>query len=442
MNSMTIQTFRLQLAGLALLGLLGPAAQARAAAEPLRIASWNLGWHISNAEVGPWLTQCDKSYKKNSSDGVWNIVPEGTTGATVGWFIKESRSVLEGVDLSAMPPCGVYEGAGRVKFALTRAALAQRNRHIAALLARSVAPDVIAFQEVSGTAAVREALGSLAPQYRICSFDGRHKVQRLAFAWKKAYGAPLEACTSWDEVALPALPQAQQVRPAYTVALRIRGQVLRFMTLHLKSSCVSPLDRGRLDADQGPGDPCPVLQQQVAPLERAFEQLPLHGGLKADHFVVLGDFNRNLWHEVREVEGAKPVRSDGSSDLTTPLPADVKTQNLFKEINDGQPAASRASLVPLACPVAPALAQLCERSKTEALRREALAPLAAPGALGCRNPIGLDHFIISDSLLPHLHEAHKVAIGALGQTLAPGAQGPASLAVSDHCPIVMELTLP
>lgn len=423
-----------RLAALALLGLLGSAAQA----QPLRVASWNLGWHVSDAEVAPWLAQCGKSYEKDPADGVWHPVPEGTPGATVGWLIRESRSVLEGVDLSLMPPCGVYEGAGRSRFALTSQALAQRNRHIAALLARSVAPDVIAFQEVSGTAAVREALGALAPGYNICSFDGRHKVQRLAFAWKKAYGAPVEACKTWDELALPALPKQAQLRPAYTVALRIQGQVLRFMTLHLKSSCVTPLERGRLDADQGPNDPCPILQQQVAPLERVFEQLPL----KADHFVVLGDFNRNLWHEAMEVEGARALRSDGSSELRTPLPAGVKTQNLYREINDGEPAASRASLVPLACPVAPALAQLCERSKTEALRRDSLAPLAAPGALGCRNPIGLDHFIISDSLRPALLGAEKIAIGALGQTLAPTAQAPASLAVSDHCPIVMRLELP
>jgi endonuclease/exonuclease/phosphatase family metal-dependent hydrolase len=414
-------------AGLSLL------AASAASAQTLRVASWNLGWHVSNAEIGPWLTQCDKTYEKSVADGVWRPADQGTQG----WLIKESRSTLEGVDLSLMPPCGVYEGAGRVKFALTAAALEQRNRHIAALLERAVAADVIAFQEVSGTAAVREALGRLAPAYNICSFDGRHKVQRLAFAWKKEFGAPVEACTSWDEVALPALPKAQQVRPAYTVTLRIRGQVLRFMTLHLKSACVSPLDRGRLDGDSGPNDPCPTLQQQVAPLERVFEQLPS----KADHFIVLGDFNRNLWHEALEVEGAKALRSDGGTDLTQPLPAGVKTQNLFKEINDGQPLASRASLLSLSCPVAPELAALCERSKTEALRREVLAPLTAPSALGCRNPIGLDHIIVSDSLKPRVKAAQKVAIGGLGQTLAPSADRPASLAVSDHCPIVMSLDL-
>ena len=426
-----------QILALALLGT--GAAQA---AEPLRVASWNLGWHVSNAEVSPWLTQCSKSYEKNAADGVWRVVPAQQPGSTPGWLIQESRSMLEGVDLSLMPPCGVYEGAGRVKFALTPAALAQRNRHIAALLERAVAPDVIAFQEVSGTAAVREALGKLAPDYHVCSFDGRYKVQRLAFAWKKTLGPAVEDCKTWHEVSVPSLPPAQQLRPALTVALKVRGQVLRFMTLHLKSACVSPVgagpqERGRLDGNSGPNDPCPALQAQVAPLEAAFERLP-EG---VDHFVVLGDFNRNLWHEALELDGAQAVRSDGSTDLTTPLQAGVKTRNLYREINDGQPAASRAALLELACPGTPALAALCQRSKTEALRRDTLAPLTDPTALGCRNPIGLDHVLVSESLKPRVRAAHKVALGALGQTLAPAQDRPASLAVSDHCPIVVSLDL-
>jgi endonuclease/exonuclease/phosphatase family metal-dependent hydrolase len=412
-----------------------------ASAAPLRVASWNLGWHIAEAEYPRWLGQCGKSYAKSAADGVWRAVAEGTPGATVGWMINESRAQVEGVDLSLMPPCGVYEGAGRTRFAPTAKALEQRNRHIAALLEQSVDADVIAFQEVSGTAAVREALGRRAKDYRICSFDGEYKVQRLAFAWKKELGAPVEACKVWADVALPHLSPQQQVRPAYTVALKIRGQIMRFMTVHLKSSCVSPWERGgRLDGDTGPSDPCPTLQQQVGPLEQVFEQLPLHQGLKADHFIMLGDFNRNLWHEANELEGAKAVRSDGSTDLSTPLAKGVKTQNLYKEINDGVPAASRAALVSLSCPVKPELARLCELSKTEALRRDTLAPLGAANALGCRNPIGLDHFIVSDSLKPRISGASKVAIGALGQTLAPNG-GPASLAVSDHCPIVLSLDL-
>lgn len=425
---------------LQILSLLIAATLAGAAgAEPLRVASWNLGWHVSMAEVPAWAAQCGKSYEKNMTDGIWHVVPDGKDGSTVGWFIRESRSTLEGVDLSKMPPCGVYEGPNRGKFALTFGALADRNQRIAALLRDQVKPDVIAFQEVSGTAAVREALGTQSDHYNVCSFDTLYKVQRLAFAWRKELGEATEPCQVIDAISLPQAAPIDQVRPGLTLTLNVRGQVLRFLTVHLKSSCVTPLDgRGKLDQDRGNGDPCPVLQQQVAPIEAAFERLPQG----ADQFVVLGDFNRNLWHEANEVEGAKALRSDGSTDLAKPLPAGVKTQNLYREINDGEPAASRASLVSLECKLGGPLAALCERSKTEALKREDMAPLSAPEALGCRNAIGLDHFIISDGLKPKLRGAQKVAIGAQGQTLAPAdAKGDASLAVSDHCPIVMNLEL-
>jgi hypothetical protein len=127
------------------------------------------------------------------------------------------------------------------------------------------------------------------------------------------------------------------------MGLRVHGQLIRFMTLHLKAGCVSPLDRGKLDANSGPNDPCPVLHQQLSPLEAGFETLEA-GGVS---FIVIGDFNRNLWHELHEVAGAKAVRSDGNTDLTQALPANVLTQNLYREINDGVPATSKATLLEL-----------------------------------------------------------------------------------------------
>ncbi len=409
---------------------LGTCAQA-APAEPLRIASWNLGWHVSLAEQPNWAAKCGLSYARDEADGIWKPVPAGTPGATIGWDVRESRAQLQGVDLSVMPPCGVYQGANREGLVASTGALAARNARIARLLADAVKPDVMAFQEVSGTAAVREALGPLASQYQVCSFDGRYKVQRLAFAWRKSLGEG--QCELDEGLVLAQLPPAEQLRPALKLTLKVQGQVLRFMTVHLKSGCVSPLDgRGKLDQDQGPRDACPFLQQQVAPLEAAVEKL----GQGADHFIVLGDFNRNLWHDAMAVEGAKPLRSDGSSDLTTPLPAGVKTQNLYREVFDGKPVATE--LVPMEC--AGPGGELCQRAKTEAIGRRELAPLVA--TLGCRNPIGLDHFVVSASLAPKVRGAQKLSIGDEGQSraAAPGEKEPV-LGVSDHCPIVMQLGL-
>jgi hypothetical protein len=71
-------------------------------------------------------------------------------------------------------------------------------------------------------------LGEHASEYRVCSHDGKFKVQRLAFAWKKEFGEPAEPCATIDALALPALTEAQQVRPGYQVGLRINGKLIRF----------------------------------------------------------------------------------------------------------------------------------------------------------------------------------------------------------------------
>ncbi len=420
--------------------LLAITATTPAAAQAVRVASWNLGWHVSTAELPAWLAQCGKSYQKSASDGVWRVVPEGTAGATVGWFIKESRSQLEGVDLSKMPPCGVYEGADRTKLAVTPGAWAERNRQIAQILEKDVRADVIAFQEVSGVAAVREALGAASDRFNVCSFEPRFKVQRLAFAWRKELGAG--ECRTEDAMTLPTVADKDQVRPGLVLTLKTGDKRTSFMTVHLKSSCVSPLDgRGRLDQDRTNErftDPCPVLQQQVAPIEAAVEKL----AAGADQFIVLGDFNRNLWHEANELEGAKAVRSDGSTDLAKPLPAGVKTQSLYKEVFDGEPANTRASLVSLECKLDAKLAGLCERSKTEALKRDEMAPLGDASGLGCRNAIGLDHFVVAEKLKAKVSGAQKVGIGALGQSaVAPAGKTDPVLGASDHCPIVMSVDL-
>ena len=406
-----------------------------AQASELRVASWNLGWHVSQAEVPNWIAQCSKAYQKDSSDGVWK--PTESAG-TVGWSIKESRAKLQGVDLSVMPPCGVYQDNRFQGLAVTPKAIATRSRQISEIIAKSIQPDVIAFQEVSGTQAVIEALGEHASAYRVCSHDTKFKVQRLAFAWKKEFGEPVEACTTIDPIALPALPEAQQLRPGYQLGLRINGKLIRFMTVHLKSGCVSPLDRGLLDGNSRKDDPCTVLQQQVQPLEDALEKL----GSGNTSFVLIGDVNRNLWHEANEVAGAKAVRSDGSANLSKTRNPNVLTQNLLKEINDGVPTSSKATLLELTCPGDEAMQALCTRSKTEAVPRKELAPLASKDGLGCRNPVALDQILVSDDLAPKVREARKVAIGFFGRSLGPTESKPDPLlAVSDHCPSLVALGL-
>lgn len=405
----------------------------------LRVATWNLGWHVSQAETAPWIAQCGKHFAKNADTGIWEVASAQTAGASIGWQVDDRRPTLQGVDLAVMPPCGVYRDPSRVGIAVTPGAWAKRNEQIAQVLHDRVKPDVIAFQEVSGVAAVREALGPAGTDYEVCSFDGRYKIQRLAFAWRKSLGPALGGCQVFHELSLPQLPPRDQVRPGLAVTLQVAGQRVRFLTLHLKSACVSPLNRGQLDGATGPTDPCPILQQQVAPLEAIVEGLPVG----VDHVVVLGDFNRNLAHEAARVPGAEPVRSDGRTDLGRPLPPGVRTRNLLLEVNDAQPPASRLVLLAPACNGAAAVSVACEAARTRLLDADERRALSEATGLGCRNATGLVHILVSERLASRVVAASKVPLGPLGRALLPRPpqQPEPLLSVSDHCPQVVQIDL-
>lgn len=404
-------------------------------APALRVATWNLGWHVSQAEVPAWAAVCDQFFKETSKDR-WQPVPASTDGAVQGWSIKGSRPVIEGNDLSVMPPCTAYRDARSQGVSVTAAAYAARDRQLAGVL-RNLQADVIAFQEVSGAAAVTEALGSEAPNYNVCSFDPKYKVQRLAFAWRKTLGEAASPCEDLPALSLPGAAPELQLRPGFSVVLNIAGKKVRFLTVHPKSSCVSPLEaRGKLDAGVKPDDACSMLQQQVRPLETIWETL----GQGVDHFVVLGDFNRNLWHEANAATG-EAVRSDGATDLTTPLPSGVQTRNLLREVNDGAPANSKAELLAARCPGSTEVQQLCETSKHAVLSWADTSRLGAADALGCRNPVGLDQVLVSTSLKAAVRDISKVPLGKLGGSMkaSPPQYPEPLLAVSDHCPTVLDL---
>jgi len=407
-------------------------------AETLRIATWNLGWHVSQAELPAWIGQCSKYFVKSTA-GIWEVAESSAFGATQGWSISEPRAKLEGVDLSVQPPCSVYQNPSREGISVTTGAYAKRVSQLAKLIASDVRPDVIALQEVSSSDAVREALGAAAGDYNVCSFDGQYKVQRLAFAWRKKFGPAVENCVEVKAMSLPALPGESQVRPGYTVKLRLAHKTVRFLTVHLKSGCVTPLEHGKLDQNAGADDPCSILQQQIAPFEDIFEQL----GKGVDHFIVLGDFNRNLWHEVNLVKGAEAVRSDGTTDLTKPWANQVVTRNLLLEVNDGEPASSKAVLLSGTCAGDASIISACEASKKGTLNASQRKVLTAKTGLGCRNPVGLDHILVSQSLAAAVRSTNKISIDALGTSLSP--KPPALLdpllAVSDHCPLVAEVEL-
>lgn len=395
-------------------------------ARDIKIATWNLGWHLSQAEAKDWIRDCGQPFALNPASGLFE---PSTTGATKpGWELKWGRNAKIKWDIAAKPPCDVYQANFKI-VPVTEAAYQKRSQQLQDFIGRNLDPDIMTFQEVSGATAVREVLPNNGADYEICSFDN-FKVQRLAIAWKKSLGTGSD-CAVAATLSLPDLAATDQVRPGLSLTLQIDGRPLRVMTVHLKSSCVSPLeDRGKLD---GGGDACPILQRQVRPLEDWLETSS--SGMPV---ILMGDFNRNLSHEKTSI-AKSAIRSDGS-DPATSLPTGVLVRSLYGEVNDGAPASSALAHLEPECPVNAVAKQLCERSKRELFDQDAQKPLTRADSLGCRNPIGLDQMLASASLsVPN--PVTKVAIGRFGGTRPAGQGHPDPLlAISDHCPSTATLS--
>ena len=398
-----------------------------ASASALRVATWNLGWHMDGALAKTWIEACGQPFAQSPTDQRWRPSTDGTRS---GWELRWGRNAPIEWDLSKLPPCDVYQVNFKI-VPVTQEAYATRQRQVREILSREVNADVLAFQEVSGRQAVAEVLPEAGANHEICSYEG-HKVQRLAFAWRKSLGAAVSCEVYWP-LSLPAREAKDQPRPGLALTLRVDGRLVRFLTLHLKSSCVSPLDerrgegRGQLDGDE---PNCLVLQDQVPALEAWIEAQ----SAGVDALVVLGDFNRNLQHEDREPKDAT-IRTQGRA--SDPHRPGNRVRNFWREVNDGVPASSTLVLHGATCPGDAAVQGLCERSKQQTLAREEVSQLANAAALGCRNPVGLDHVAASPSV--KVLGVSKVAVGLRGRTSAAREGRSALLAVSDHCPLVAVL---
>lgn len=399
-------------------------------ARDLTVATWNLGWHLSMTEARSWIAACGQPFAMNMSTGLWTPTG-GRTGpdTKLGWELKWGRDAKIVWDIGASPPCDVYR-ANFKPVPVTEVAYSNRQRQIRDLIARSVDVDVLAFQEVSGVDAVREILPGNGADYDLCGFTG-FKVQRLVIAARKSLGGFLD-CLVEPSLSIPDSPVSEQPRPGLSVTLQIDGKPLRIMTLHLKSSCVSPLENNARNPDRGKlegNDPnCIILQRQVRPIEAWIE------GRATVPTIMLGDFNRNLPKEISALPRDQ-IRTDASNPVT-PLPPNVRVRSLFGEVNDGQPAASMLAIVDTTCPINAVSEDFCKRSKTQAFTQAELRPLTRPENLGCRNPIGLDHVLVSQGLATGA-TARKVPLGRMGGTRPAGERFPDPLlALSDHCPLM------
>ena len=421
--------------GLALFSAL-LAVTGQGAAADLKLASWNLGWHLSQAEAKSWIVACNTAYELDQ-DKSWikSKSTEAKTGWEIDWRPRDTDIKLPW-NIESMPPCNVYEDDARKVINVTEVAFKNRSTALAKTIAK-ISPDVIAFQEVSGATAIKEVLGKSASQYQVCSYAG-YSVQRLAFAWKKSLTKAKGVCEKYDALSLPENAGERRPRPGLRLALNINGKKTAFLNVHLKSSCVSPLEkneqqRGQLESAQ---KDCLVLQQQIRPLENWIETT----STTFDRFVVMGDFNRDLWHEYDQAKTLS-ARVDASAPAA-PWDSKTRVRLLLSEVNDNMPTQSAMTLVSASCNKSDSTNALCKKAKMLRLSSDEMKTLGA--AMGCRNPVALDQILISNSWNAGVavSNAEKIAIapGASSVTINNKGVATVTLSLSDHCPT--QITLP
>lgn len=392
-------------------------------ARDIAIATWNMSWHLSNQEATQWIKECNATFSKDDS-GMWR---KSSAGEKTGWDLQWRRDAAIEWNIRNTPPCDVYQKDGKI-IPVTPSTYKARTQSISNFIVQKIKADVIAFQEVSGEQAIRDILPDSGKDYDICSYRG-FTVQRLAFAWKKKLNVKESKCSVYTPLALT--NSEKLLRPGLALTLSIDNKKIQFLNVHLKSSCVSFLEskdangKGQLAGN----DPaCVLLQEQIKPLEDWIEQ----ESKKNQPMVVLGDFNRNLWHEMNASKDAQIRIPD--EDARKPYVAGIKSINLFREINDGIPVESTLKLLDEECDTTFDSTNLCNVAKERVLSRKEQHYLASPDALGCRNAVGVDHILITDNIKSS-SQGEKISLGALGGNLS------AQLAISDHCPILAKIKI-
>jgi 5'-nucleotidase (lipoprotein e(P4) family) len=166
--------------------------------------------------------------------------------------------------------------------------------------------DIVALQEVDGPDAAEQVF----PGYDFC-FSNRAHTQKNGFAIRR--GLPHRCEPEYEPLSL-----GNAVRRGVVVTFFPgTANEFRLMSVHLKSGC----PQGPLTA---PGRNCDLLSKQVAPLESWIETEARAGR----RFGVLGDFNRRF-----SIEQGSARDADG------------RQLNVLKEIDDGDPPASKLTLI-------------------------------------------------------------------------------------------------
>ena len=377
------------------IGLAMIAGTAAAQGVRVNVASFNLGWWINANEFSEVLVQCNAPARN--------------------WCDPRDSSQCAPTT-KGLPPCNAYTeyvrtpgasgSASEVVPVFTPTAGYWKAKRLALeLTLRNVAPDVIAFQEISGMAAAKDAMGAARDEFSYCQSSDRDpqnpEAQRLVIAARNSVftmtGCQTDQSLAVEDVRSP----GHFTRPALIAGLTgPGGKPWRVATVHLKSGCASPAGDPKFDfrgayLDSTDNPNCPTLRKQVEPLERLIER----EGTAGSNFILLGDFNRKLDLEANAKAGT--ARAGGAAGTGLP-DTSTAVRLLWPEVNDRDPAGSELTLF-----------------------------LREPRSSSCAENEGLDHVAVSKNLA-------AVNRGVRTREVELAKFGGHFLA-SDHCPLVVQL---
>jgi 5'-nucleotidase (lipoprotein e(P4) family) len=285
----------------------------RARLEPRFGDTWFL---LPNPIYGSWTKSFDTLEEKYAALRTGDVVLELPGGGP--WQGKESRVriaswnveylITPATHLALRANCaengGMVGGDDRtLPCAITKREPRTADDYVSLRnYATQLRADIVALQEVDGP----EAAALVFPGYDYC-FSTRGHTQKNGFAIRR--GLPHRCEAEYEPLSLD-----NAVRRGVVVTFfPDTANEFRLMSVHLKSGCPA----GPLTA---PGRNCDLLTKQVAPLE-AWIEGEANAGRR---FGVLGDFNRRFTME------KGPARD-----------ADGRQLNVYAELDDGEPAASK-----------------------------------------------------------------------------------------------------
>ena len=417
-----------------------------AAAEPLGVATWNVGWLFDRTTHARWTAACaehawpaDTSVLSAANRAALSPLPYCNVHNGMAFPAERCRSTRDNWPQAARYPAD-HPCRDTADLA-TWPAYEQKLSALRAMFARLDRDGigVVALQEVANAAAVAPIL---PPGWRVATtaeIAGTPRIaQHVGVAWRAGISVRgVDAVIALADSGLPDRP----LRPGLAFTVDVEGLAVRVLVVHLKAGCRSRT----IDAPLGPADAqlsgarrdaiasdCALLRYQLPALEAwidAHARAP---------FAVVGDFNRSLLREPPLDTERHRVRLDGSHPGDPVGPCTMRREQGRAVVRC--PTATGALLAEINDNVPPGAvlwrATFADNRPGTAIRKGTTGDCRIMGPHGELTHDGIDHVLISDSLKRQLAPA-SLTLRAINYVDDQGNAFKASAVAalpSDHCP--------